>query len=85
MPEEKNASLKLEIVERISSLAAAGLGLVAALAWNDAIQGFFAKFVSEGGGLAAKFIYAFLVTVLVVVIIILLGRLTNKLKNKLNK
>lgn len=75
----------MEIVERISSLAAAGLGLVAALAWNEAIQGFFAKFVSEGGGLIAKFIYAFLVTVLVVFIIVWLGRLTSTLKSKLGK
>jgi hypothetical protein len=42
------------------------LGLVAALAWNEAIQTLFQQFLgSAGGALAAKIFYAALVTIIV--------------------
>jgi hypothetical protein len=42
------------------------LGLVAALAWNDAIQILFQKYLgSAGGALAARIFYEVLVTVIV--------------------
>ena len=34
----KSKSLRLAILEQMAVLAAGGFGLVAALAWNDAIQ-----------------------------------------------
>lgn len=47
----------------------AGLGLVAGLAWNDAIQTLFKiVFPSEQNSLAAKFIYAIVVTVVIVIV-----------------
>jgi hypothetical protein len=43
-----------------------GARLVAALAWNDAIQTLFQQYLgSVGGALAAKIFYAVLVTVIV--------------------
>ena len=74
--------LKKEIVEKLTTLATAGFGLVAALAWNDAIQSFFKELFGEQSGVWAKFIYAIIITVLVVVITTQLGRIANKLKDK---
>ncbi|MDP8972936.1 MAG: DUF5654 family protein [Actinomycetota bacterium] len=55
-----------EILDKFSQLITTALGLVAALAWNDAIQTLFQQFLgSAGGALGAKIFYAVLVTVIV--------------------
>ena len=80
--EKKN--LKMEVLEKVSTLATAGFGLVAALAWNDAIKAVFAQlFPQPGSNLAALIGYAVVITVIVVIITIHLGRLVNLAKSKL--
>jgi hypothetical protein len=55
-----------EILDKFSQLITTALGLVAALAWNDAIQTMFQQFLgTAGGALAAKNFYAVLVTIIV--------------------
>lgn len=77
----KNA--KAEIRKRSISYIAAAFGLVAGLAWNDAIKSLIdALFPRSGDGLAAKFVYAFLVTVLVVVAVYYLESLFSKKEEK---
>ena len=50
----------------LSQLITTALGLLAALAWNDAIQTLFQQFLgTAGGALAAKLFYAVLVTIVV--------------------
>ena len=49
-------ALKLELVEKMTTLVAAGFGLVAGLAWNQAIQDLFKLLFPEQGGLIAKFL-----------------------------
>lgn len=48
------------------TLSTAGFGLVAALAWNEAIQAFVAEYVdnyvSIGSGIISRFIYAIVIT-----------------------
>lgn len=62
--------------EQIATLMLGGFGLVAALAWNDAIQTLFNHvFGSQRNSLAAKFAYAVLVTLIAVFI----GTKLNKL------
>ena len=39
--DDKPVSLKIEILDKISALVTADFGLVAALAWNDAIKAVF--------------------------------------------
>jgi len=74
--------LRLEILEKMSSLVIAGFGLVAALAWNDAIQDLFKRIEIFGvkGSLVAKFGYAALITVIVVVVTYYLSKSVEKLK-----
>lgn len=78
---DNSKSIKLEIIEKISTLATAGFGLVAALAWNEAIQGLFKAVFPSASNLVAKFIYAIMITLVVVVITTRLGRLADKIKN----
>lgn len=68
-----------EVLETIITLMTTAFGLVAALAWNEAIQALFAALLPQGGDLAAKFLYAIVVTVIVVLITIRLGRLAKRL------
>ena len=57
-----------EILDKFSQLITTALGLVAALAWNDAIQTLFQQFLgTAGGALAAKLFYVVLVTIVVYV------------------
>ena len=56
-----------EILDKFSQLITTALGLVAALAWNTAIQNLFDKVFGEAGGkLAGQFLYATLITIVVI-------------------
>ena len=73
--------MKTEIIEKIAALMTAAFGLIAALAWNDAIRSLFA----EGGPLffLAKYgvwVYAIFVTILAVGMIIWIGKIAEKVK-----
>lgn len=74
--------LRVETLTKMSDLATAGFGLVAALAWNEAIQSLFNKFLPKttGGGLIAQLLYASLITLIVVFITMKLGKMTSKAK-----
>lgn len=83
---EEKKSLKLAVLEQVSTLATAGFGLVAALAWNDAIRVLFdSVFPSPEGSLVAKLTYAFVITAVVVVVTIQLGKAVNLAKKQLSK
>ena len=70
-----------EILDKFSDLITTALGLVAALAWNEAIQQLFNQFLGEAGGaLAAKFFYAFLVTLVVIFATIAVSRAAERAK-----
>lgn len=59
-------AVRKELRKRTFSYVAAGLGLVAGLAWNDAIKLLIEYLLPQAGNtLVAKFAYAFLVTVFV--------------------
>lgn len=66
----------------MAALATAGFGLVAALAWNDAIKALFAKIFPKGDsqGLWAMFLYAAFITVIVVLVTMKIGNVVNKIK-----
>lgn len=78
-------NLKLEILEKMTTLIAAGLGLVAALAWNDAIKGLFSIIFGKSSNVAIMFLYAIIITVIVVLVTIKLSKATGKLKEELDK
>lgn len=77
-------STKVEVLEKMSDLATAGLGLVAALAWNEAIKALVgAIFPQPTGGIIVSFVYAIIITAIVVIVTIKLGRLINGAKKKM--
>lgn len=67
-----------ETRKTIITLILGGLGVVAALAWNDAIQSFFNTLFPKGSGLIGKFIYAIFITIIVVVFSSQLKKISEK-------
>lgn len=77
-----NSEVKQQIKEQTSGYMTAALGLVAGLAWNDAIKSLIEALFpfSKPSGVFAKFIYACLITAVVVLISRSLLRPTNSTK-----
>ena len=70
-----------EVLDKFSTLVTTALGLVAALAWNTAIQNLFNELFGQAGGeLVGQFFYAVLVTLAVIVATIYVGRAAERAK-----
>ncbi len=70
-----------EVLDKFSTLITTALGLVAALAWNTAIQNLFnAIFGQTGGELVGQFFYAILVTLAVIFATMYVGRAAERAK-----
>lgn len=70
-----------QVIEKVSALITGAFGLVAALAWNSAIQDLFAKYHPEPGqGIAGKVIYAASVTLVAVIVIVWVTKAADKAK-----
>ena len=71
-------SIKKEVVEKTAALITSAFGLVAALAWNDAIKNWFDSrpaFIAYG-----PWIYAIGITIIAVIATIWIARVSNRLK-----
>lgn len=69
---------KHAVLNTMTQLITAAFGLVAALAWNDAVQELFKLYLSDGDSLPAKIWYAVLVTLVAVIVGLWLGKLKEK-------
>jgi len=81
--QEKKQEKKLheELIGQLLALVTSGFGVVAALAWNDAIQTFVKEFVEPripGSGLISKFLYALLITTFIVLITYQLSKMASR-------
>lgn len=82
---KQRRAFQAEVVDKMSALATAAFGLVAALAWNNAIQSFFKRYYAapdDPNALGALTAYATIVTLIAVFVIILIGRLAGRLKKE---
>ena len=66
------------ILQSMIALSSAALGLVAALAWNDAIKETMKQILGEDESLSAKYTYAILATLIAVVVVLVLAKLAAK-------
>jgi len=67
-----------EVLEKLNALVIAAFGLVAALAWNTAIQEIFKQIFGTASGLWAMIFYAVLVTVIAVWVTMRMASLSEK-------
>ncbi len=61
-------------LQTMITLASASLGLVAALAWNEAIKATITRLLGESDDLVGLYLYALLATAIAVTVLILLAR-----------
>ena len=77
-----NKKFKQELLKQMVTLSTAGFGLVAALAWNEAIQAFVQeyidKYISVGSGIISRFIYAVIITIFAVVVTYQLTKISGE-------
>jgi NhaP-type Na+/H+ or K+/H+ antiporter len=74
-------SFSVEVIDKLSELITAAFGLVAALAWNTAIQAIFTEVFKERGSILAMLVYAVTVTIIAVAFTIWIGYLAKQAKS----
>jgi hypothetical protein len=82
---KKPPTLFQEILDKFSALITAAFGLVAALAWNDAIKAIFVDVFGEQSTVVPMLVYAIVVTILAVVLTFIVARAIMKAKEKSSK
>ncbi|RYY84992.1 MAG: hypothetical protein EOO15_18095 [Chitinophagaceae bacterium] len=65
-------------LQSMIALSSAALGLVAALAWNDAIKESIKRLLGNDESLSSKYTYAVLATVIAVVVVLTLARIAAR-------
>ena len=83
--EEKPATLKQEILDKTAALIIAAFGLIAALAWNDAVKAIFKAVFGDTSTIGPMLLYAIIVTVIAVMLTMTVARATAKAKSMMNK
>jgi hypothetical protein len=72
--------MKKDVIEKLTALITAAFGLVAALAWNTAIQAIFTKIFGTASSITAMITYALIVTLIAVWVTIRISKLAEKAK-----
>lgn len=82
-PKKKIGKLSQEITIQTLTLASSALGLVAALAWNQAITEYVNVYIkphfAQGSGVISLFIYAIIITGITVIIALQMVKIKEKL------
>ncbi|HUV79858.1 MAG TPA: DUF5654 family protein [Candidatus Bathyarchaeia archaeon] len=72
--------MEAEVVEKLAALITAAFGLIAALAWNDAIKAIFAAVFGPAQTIVAMLVYAVLVTIIAVYTTIKIAKIAETAK-----
>lgn len=72
--------MQKQVIEKIATLLTAAFGLVAALAWNTAIQQIFKNIFGDQSSIPAMLSYAIIVTAIAVIVTIWIGRVAERSK-----
>jgi hypothetical protein len=81
---ESISDLPLALIKNMIVLATSGLGVVVALAWNEAVKGIVSEFIDpylgKSGGVFSLMIYASIMTILAVLVTMQLSLIEKKLE-----
>ena len=81
--EEKEPPMKILVVDKMSALITAAFGLVAALAWNEAIKAIFKEIFGSADSVVPMLTYAIVVTIIAVILTILVARSLANMKKRM--
>lgn len=83
---KKVSKLSQEVAIQTLTLASSALGLVAALAWNEAITEYVTVYIkpyfAKGSGVISLFIYALFITAITVIVAVQMARIKKRLASK---
>ena len=65
-------------IQSMITLSSAALGLVCALAWNEAIKSTMKQILGEDDSLAGMYTYAILATVIAILVLLVLARASTR-------
>jgi uncharacterized membrane protein (DUF106 family) len=77
--EKLRKELRINIIGQIVTFVTAAFGIVAALAWNEAVKAWLDYFIKTGKGALAMTLYAVIVTVISVIAALFLGWIKQKM------
>ncbi|MFZ3068808.1 MAG: DUF5654 family protein [Microgenomates group bacterium] len=81
--EKPKSRLSQEVAIQTLTLLSSALGLVAALAWNEAITEYITIYIkpylAKGSGVISLFVYAVLITVITVIVAMQMAKLKKRL------
>ena len=72
--------MKTQVIEKIAALMTAAFGLVAALAWNDAIKSIFKEVFGTADAIGPMVTYAMVVTIIAVLATVWIGKVAENAK-----
>lgn len=75
---EEVQQMKGQVLETIATLMTTAFGLIAALAWNEAIKAIILQYMGPGSGIMGMLIYAILITIIAVIATIIIGKVIAK-------
>ena len=78
--EVKEEPLKVIALDKIAALITAAFGLVAALAWNDAIKAIFKEIFGTADAIGPMLMYAIIITVIAVILTLTVARAASRAK-----
>lgn len=81
--EAKEEPLKVIALDKMAALITAAFGLIAALAWNEAIKAIFKEIFGEADAIGPLLIYAIVVTIAAVILTILVAMQLSKAKKSM--
>ena len=79
--EDKPAPLRQEVLDKIAALVTAAFGLVAALAWNDAIKAVFKEIFGTSDAVGPMLAYAVIITIIAVILTLTVARAASRAKS----
>lgn len=74
--------MKSKVVAEALAMITTAFGLVAALAWNEAVKALVAAVVPQGQGVLSLFVYAIAVTAVVVIITARLVKIKSRFEDE---
>ncbi len=76
---DKSIEQSRAVIQSMITLASAALGLVCALAWNEAIKTLMKELLGGDDNIGALFTYAIVATIVAVVVLLILARIAGKI------
>jgi len=78
---DSSSPIHKEILDKIAALVTAAFGLVAALAWNDAIKAIFKEVFGTADAIGPMLVYAIIITIIAVILTLTVARAASRAKS----